>query len=80
MNMNGIQYTVKSRRFDTVQKARAYAYRVLKRDQTSVTIKQVSPYGVWYYGTMARFGDSRILYRDMYGKYIVNKDGTVREI
>lgn len=78
--MNGIQYIVRNRRFDTAKKSRAYAYKVLKKDSMRIAIKSVSPYGSWRYGVMMRIGDTRVLYREMYPKSIVVKDGSLREI
>lgn len=78
--MNGMVYQVNRRKFDTSRKAIMYAYRVLKKDGMRIAIKQVSPYGIWYYGLLARVGDTRILYRETYGKMIVSKDGSIRGI
>ena len=72
---DGTIYEVKKRRFLTLTQARAYAYRVLKKDGQSVSVKRITPFEKYTFEYISRTGDKRIC-TSHYSRYLILRNGS----
>lgn len=72
---DGTIYEVKNRRFLTLTQARAYAYRVLKKDGQSVSVKRITPFEKYVYEYITRTGNKRIC-TSYYSRYLILRNGS----